>query len=945
MNRLLCLTALLLTTAAARAQMSAGTWTPIFKGIDYAVGTNRVATTVTTPIPGGGSVVWTNSRLQSVRMVRVDLSDADVALFATPRASNYVAGSRETLSLSVSNFVKNNGLAVGANAGFYTASPGGGDPSSEGVPCQVYGLQMCTGVVVSAAEAQNRYASLLFTTNKQPTIVWTNTPPGTNTTGMFTAVTGYYPLLTNGVNVWAIYSNQLAVTYNDPSIHSEQPRTAYGLSANRRYLFLMVIDGRQSGYSTGAIDRESGQWMLLFGAADAINMDGGGSSAMYMSDCATNPVPLSHSSLAAAIGRDRYVGSHLGVRALPLPTFITSLAATPGSTNAIISWTTASNATSQVEYGLTAALGTLSSADPTLVTNHSLTLTGLTAGTLYYYRAISIVGGQQYTKDACRPLQTTNVYSAFGSLLSLTDIWKYNVANMDSVPSWKTASFNDSGWPSGAGVLWIDTTYAGGHSDIKFLPLRTSLPTNTTTYPYTNYYFRTRFVYSNTLTGVALIFSNYLDDGAVFYLNGTEIQRPFMPAAPAVINNSTFAASFSCSPSGNAICPCVFTITGDLTTNLVFGTNVLAVEVHNKSATSPDVTFGCALLFAVPPQPAPPAFISNLAIAPGETNATINWTTLSNSTSQVQYGPTTNLVSVTPLDSALVTNHSVTLTGLARTNGYYFTVISTVGATPYTASGVFSTVPFYRSILALTNEWSYSTNNLDSVPAWKTSAYNDSSWSNDNALFWVDLRAFPNPDVQPKFTGLSWNTAGGAPWTTYAFRTRFTLTNPPASGFTLVLSNFVDAGAVFYLNGAEIQRLRLPPAPTVISNATFATGEPATGDAETADVLRLWGNSLTNLIVGTNLLAVEVHNISSTNLDLTFGSAVGWARALASETKLRIAHSNHVARVAWDGAYLTLQQSGNPASTNSWSDVPGPITTSPYSVTNPAGAIFYRLRN
>ena len=291
MNRLLCLTALLLTTAAARAQMSAGTWTPIFKGIDYAVGTNRVATTVTTPIPGGGSVVWTNSRLQSVRMVRVDLSDADVALFATPRASNYVAGSRETLSLSVSNFVKNNGLAVGANAGFYTASPGGGDPSSEGVPCQVYGLQMCTGVVVSAAEAQNRYASLLFTTNKQPTIVWTNTPPGTNTTGMFTAVTGYYPLLTNGVNVWAIYSNQLAVTYNDPSIHSEQPRTAYGLSANRRYLFLMVIDGRQSGYSTGAIDRESGQWMLLFGAADAINMDGGG------------PWPLSHNMEASGTGQ------------------------------------------------------------------------------------------------------------------------------------------------------------------------------------------------------------------------------------------------------------------------------------------------------------------------------------------------------------------------------------------------------------------------------------------------------------------------------------------------------------------------------------------------------------------------------------------------------------------------------------------------------------------
>ena len=49
---------------------------------------------------------------------------------------------------------------------------------------------------------------------------------------------------------------------------ARHPRTAIGLSADRRFLFLMAIDGRQP-QSTGALDYETGAWMLLVGAADA----------------------------------------------------------------------------------------------------------------------------------------------------------------------------------------------------------------------------------------------------------------------------------------------------------------------------------------------------------------------------------------------------------------------------------------------------------------------------------------------------------------------------------------------------------------------------------------------------------------------------------------------------------------------------------------------------
>ena len=72
---------------------------------------------------------------------------------------------------------------------------------------------------------------------------------------------------------------------------------------------------------------------------------------------------------------------------------------------------------------------------------------------------------------------------------------------------------------------------------------------------------------------------------------------------------------------------------------------------------------------------------------------------------------------------------------------------------------------------------------------------------------------------------------------------------------------------------------------------------------------------------------------------------MGLVRALVSETPLRVNLSNNVATVLWDGAGFTLQQANLLAGTNAWSDVAGPVKTSPYSMTNPPANTFYRLRN
>ena len=60
-----------------------------------------------------------------------------------------------------------------------------------------------------------------------------------------------------------------------------QPRTAVGVTADGQ-LLLVVVDGRQPGYSVGMTLRELTDLMISLGARDAVNLDGGGSTTMWL---------------------------------------------------------------------------------------------------------------------------------------------------------------------------------------------------------------------------------------------------------------------------------------------------------------------------------------------------------------------------------------------------------------------------------------------------------------------------------------------------------------------------------------------------------------------------------------------------------------------------------------------------------------------------------------
>lgn len=60
------------------------------------------------------------------------------------------------------------------------------------------------------------------------------------------------------------------------------PRTGYALSADKRYFYIFVADGRQKDYSMGMTHREVGEFLAYLGGHVGVNMDGGGSSTLIV---------------------------------------------------------------------------------------------------------------------------------------------------------------------------------------------------------------------------------------------------------------------------------------------------------------------------------------------------------------------------------------------------------------------------------------------------------------------------------------------------------------------------------------------------------------------------------------------------------------------------------------------------------------------------------------
>lgn len=89
------------------------------------------------------------------------------------------------------------------------------------------------------------------------------------------------------------------------------PRTALGLSRDRRTAWIIVVDGRQPGYSLGVGLTELAGIFSALGATDAINMDGGGSSTLVRQDARGGAEVVNRPIHTNIPGRERPVANHL----------------------------------------------------------------------------------------------------------------------------------------------------------------------------------------------------------------------------------------------------------------------------------------------------------------------------------------------------------------------------------------------------------------------------------------------------------------------------------------------------------------------------------------------------------------------------------------------------------------------------------------------------------
>ena len=166
------------------------------------------------------------------------------------------------------------------------------------------------------------------------------------------------------------------------------------------------------------------------------------------------------------------------------------------------------------------------------------------------------------------------------TLIAKQSTWKYLVDGTDKGSGWKEVSFDDTSWSSGQGKLG----YGQGDEKTKIGYGASSSNKNVTTY------FRHSFnVNVSDLTGNDFRINLLRDDAAVVYLNGVEIIRDNIK--PGTINYKTLAATAT-----SDICEKTyysFRVDKGL---LKAGVNVLAVEIHQSSVTSSDLSFDLELL-------------------------------------------------------------------------------------------------------------------------------------------------------------------------------------------------------------------------------------------------------------------------------------------------------------------------------------------------------------
>ncbi|MCL2067662.1 MAG: phosphodiester glycosidase family protein [Treponema sp.] len=237
-----------------------------------------------------GAIAYFSGRISAPRLefraLRIDLRSPDITIVVR-------GGHSDTLSTKVSSFVRENALAAGINALPF-------DPVSgkEGEPRTNIGIVVSDGIMISPPQAG--YSALVFYNDGGASVV--SQAEIASTDDIANAAGGFHQILEAG-----------ELTERAFDTKARHPRSAAGISADGRYLYLLVVDGRRIG-SIGSTEAETALMLRALGSHDGINFDGGGSSSLVMRYPNGRIRPVNTPIHDGIPGRERAVAGCLGIR-------------------------------------------------------------------------------------------------------------------------------------------------------------------------------------------------------------------------------------------------------------------------------------------------------------------------------------------------------------------------------------------------------------------------------------------------------------------------------------------------------------------------------------------------------------------------------------------------------------------------------------------------------
>jgi hypothetical protein len=152
--------------------------------------------------------------------------------------------------------------------------------------------------------------------------------------------------------------------------------------------------------------------------------------------------------------------------------------------------------------------------------------------------------------------------------------------------------------------------------------------------------------------------------------------------------------------------------------------------------------------------------------------------------------------------------------------------------------------------------WSFNDSGQNLGTGWQQPQFDDGQWRRGPGLLGYDTKPLPKPGLRTR--------VNFGRQITYYFRCPFSFSGERRAGDRLILDQILDDGAVYYLNGNEVARPRMPDGPvswTTLSSSTVPTA------SEEINAFTLDPNFL---VKGSNLLAVEVHQCSPSSSDVVF---------------------------------------------------------------------------